>query len=166
MSNPTGPKAGLAAAVDACLKEQEQLQEQAASETEADLFGEVVEKRRPGRPEGARNKATEEQARVIMATGQSPLAFLASIYRDETKKLDDRKDAAKACLPYVHKKQPVAIEAKGGGVLFVFGDQLGEAVEGITDEDGMVLDLMPDAPEDEEETPTKSNTYEDGSGDV
>ena len=57
-----------------------------------------------GRPKGSRNKRTREQEKAVEETGQTPLEFLTSVYRDEQKPIDERMEAAKAAAPYVHPK--------------------------------------------------------------
>ena len=156
MSGSEG-KSGLASAVKICMDEQDELVSEAEAET--DLFGQQVAPRGRGRPAGALNKETERQAAVIRASGQSPLAFLASIYRDESRALERRIEAAKACLPYVHKKQPIAIEAPDGGVMMFFGPPPDEA-DGDEEDGSQIMVLEGDV--EEVETPTKSDTYEDG----
>lgn len=79
--------------------------------------------RKAGRPKGARNKSTKEWVDYFMnKIGESPLIVLGKLYTKDTKELAremccDRLDALKmqisaasAVLPYVHQKQPVAIE--------------------------------------------------------
>jgi UDP:flavonoid glycosyltransferase YjiC (YdhE family) len=56
-----------------------------------------------GRKPGAASTRTREIADAI-AEGLTPLEYLASIYRDETKDEMRRIDAAKAAAPYVHAK--------------------------------------------------------------
>ena len=108
----TGERNGLATALAVTMAEQDALVAEADAETAHDLLGEPVEERGPGRPKGSLNKATQQEIATIKASGQSPLAFLASTMRDADKPLQRRIDCAKAMLPYVHKKQPVAIEAR------------------------------------------------------
>ena len=57
-----------------------------------------------GRPAGARNKRTVEQAEAIIASGMTPLEYLTSVYQDPLADEAKRIDAAKAAAPYVHSK--------------------------------------------------------------
>lgn len=57
-----------------------------------------------GRPKGARNRKTVEQAEAVKASGLTPLDYLLSILRDTQKGEDVRIDAAKAAAPYVHPR--------------------------------------------------------------
>lgn len=57
-----------------------------------------------GRPKGARNKKTLEQARAVEATGLTPLEYMLSVLRDETQEQAVRLDAANKAAPYVHAK--------------------------------------------------------------
>lgn len=57
-----------------------------------------------GRPAGARNKRTIEQAGAIEASGMTPLEYLRSVYQDEGADEARRIDAAKAAAPYVHSR--------------------------------------------------------------
>jgi len=96
--------------------------------------------RGPGRPKGAKNRRTEEWAAYILSQYRSPLIVLAELYSmpvDELaaelqcEKLDAvkiQKDAAAALAPYVHQRQPQAIEVseKSVGVL-VIGELSGDA---------------------------------------
>lgn len=79
-------------------------------EIEADLLGEVVPPRKGGRPAGALNKKTRALADLVLATGQSPGMFLASIYRDKNQPMDRRITAANALMPYTHQKLPTAVD--------------------------------------------------------
>lgn len=78
--------------------------------------------RTPGRPKGARNRSTEEWRKYILSKYKSPLVMLCEVYSRplaELKKevncdaLDAFKlqlSAAQAAIPYLHQKQPLAIE--------------------------------------------------------
>ena len=57
-----------------------------------------------GRPKGAHNKRTTEQAEAVAATGMTPLEYLTSVYQDIDQDEGKRIDAAKAAAPYVHAK--------------------------------------------------------------
>lgn len=106
--------------------------------TAQDLGGNVVvpgspglgdsEKKTPGRPKGARNRSTEEWRQFFLKTHKSPLVALGDLYCKPLDKLRqelncDRLEAfklqlaaAQAVLPYVHQKQPLAIEDKSGNI--------------------------------------------------
>jgi len=84
-----------------------------------------LQQRGVGRPKGAKNKSTKEWVEYFMATvKESPLIFLGKLMTEPTDRLArrmcaDRIDALKvqvgaanALLPYVHQKQPVAVEVK------------------------------------------------------
>lgn len=57
-----------------------------------------------GRQKGTPNRANAERQQAIAESGLTPLEFLLSLMRDDTKALDVRADAAKAAAPYVHPK--------------------------------------------------------------
>lgn len=57
-----------------------------------------------GRKKGSPNKATSEQRAAIEASGLTPLEYMLSILRDETKPVTDRFEAAKAAAPFVHPR--------------------------------------------------------------
>ena len=57
-----------------------------------------------GRPKGARNKKTEEQASAIADSGLTPLDYMLSVLRDERNEPSVRLDAANKAAPYVHSK--------------------------------------------------------------
>ena len=71
-----------------------------------------------GRPKGSKNKATVQRERILGdfdvkkmmedPNFTSPLAYLIGIYSDVNNDIPMRIDAAKHCLPYMHKKQPTA----------------------------------------------------------
>lgn len=79
--------------------------------------------KRPGRPKGAKNKSTKEWVEYFLSqVKESPLIFLGRLYSEKTDLLARRLcckreealkmqiGAANAVLPYVHQKQPIAIE--------------------------------------------------------
>ncbi len=65
-----------------------------------------------GRKAGTPNKASVFRERMVAASGQTPLAYLIQIMRDETLDIDRRIEAAKAAAPYVHPRL-AAIEHRG-----------------------------------------------------
>jgi len=56
-----------------------------------------------GRPRGSRNRRTRETVAAV-EQGLTPLAYLTSVYRDESLETHIRIEAAKAAAPYVHAK--------------------------------------------------------------
>lgn len=79
--------------------------------------------KKAGRPKGAKNKSTKEWVEYFMNTvKESPLIMLGRLYCKDTKMLAREMccnriealkiqvAAANAVLPYVHQKQPIAIE--------------------------------------------------------
>ena len=113
------------------MAEQDELVAEAERETATDLLGAPLPAERgPGRPAGSQNQRTRKEVAAIRESGQSPLAFLASVWRNPSVKLERRTDAAKAALPYMHRKQPVAIEGAGSGLrvaIIMPGQDAGEA---------------------------------------
>ena len=79
-----------------------------------------------GRPQGSRNRATVEAAEWILSRFRSPLAFLAEVYTRPAKLLAKelgcdvleafrlQQAAALGLAPYIHRKQPTALEIEGG----------------------------------------------------
>jgi hypothetical protein len=65
--------------------------------------------------------------------GITPMQLLMSIARDEDEDVDARIECAKILMPYVHKKQPVAMETLNPvmGVIRIGASDL----KGISDED-------------------------------
>jgi hypothetical protein len=57
-----------------------------------------------GRKPGTPNKASAERQAEIAASGLTPLDFMLTILRDESKPAEDRFEAAKAAAPYVHPR--------------------------------------------------------------
>jgi hypothetical protein len=66
-----------------------------------------------GRKPGVPNTRTAERTAEIEASGLTPLNYMLSILRDETKDDKDRMWAAEKAAPYVHAKL-ASIEHKGG----------------------------------------------------
>jgi len=65
-----------------------------------------------GRPKGAPNKASAALAVEIAASGETPLAYMLRVMRDQTAEHPRRDEMAKAAAPYVHPKL-AAIEHTG-----------------------------------------------------
>ena len=130
----------------------EQVIDQLTLEEQGELFGPISPPSKPGRPRGAANLATREWARKIVASGASPLEFWARVINADPQEMAEewglklpevlgyKLEAAKLLAPYVHKKQPVAVDL---GVdqrhVLVFGD-LGE-LAGNDDGLGPVIDV-------------------------
>lgn len=100
--------------------EELRLQEEDA---EADIDCNYQTSRRSvGRPKGSRNRSTEAWRSFFLRQNKSPLMFLGGIYSVTTQQLSkdmsiDKEDAlkyqiaaAQAVLPYIHQKQPIALE--------------------------------------------------------
>lgn len=66
-----------------------------------------------GRPAGAVTKRTREMAEKATEQGLTPLDFMLSMLRDDTKDIKDRMWAAEKAAPYVHAKL-ASVEHKGG----------------------------------------------------
>lgn len=124
-----GEKPGLVAALQAldargelpAAAEQAELWEEAAAE----LPLRPARSPKGGRPQGARNRATREWMEFFLARYRSPLVGLAEVYSRPARQLAEELGcdlleagklqlaAMQALLPYVHQKQPMAIEAAG-----------------------------------------------------
>lgn len=136
-----GAKVGLVAALEAlgARGELPAADQQPAlfEEADADLPVRPARSAKGGRPQGARNRSTKEWMEFLLSRYRSPLVGLAEIYSRPVSELAQAFDcdlleagklqvaAMQALLPYVHQKQPVAIEAAGKtrGVLVI---ELGE----------------------------------------
>ncbi|TCO73767.1 hypothetical protein [Chromatocurvus halotolerans] len=57
-----------------------------------------------GRKPGIRNRLTQESVAFARETGETPLAFLLRVMRDEDAELERRLEAAKAAAPYCHAR--------------------------------------------------------------
>lgn len=67
-----------------------------------------------GRPKGSKSQKTREIADRAAALGITPLEFLLQRMRDEAAPMEDRVEAAKSCLPYIHPRL-AAVEHSGPG---------------------------------------------------
>lgn len=124
-------KSGIKAAVDEltaddvqAFKREEQLSllPTPSAVEDAGADDETAERAGPGRPAGSRNKRTTEWTDYILSRHRSPLLFLAETYtrpvedlaRELGCKLEEafkhQITAAKELAPYVHQKQPVALQ--------------------------------------------------------
>lgn len=65
-----------------------------------------------GRKKGTPNKATAAREKEVAASGLTPLDFMLTVLRDETREFADRMDAAKSAAPYCHPKR-AAIDSDG-----------------------------------------------------
>ena len=156
-------KAGLATAIatvgageaPASAAEQLALLPAAAGETLAEPVG--LTERRIGRPAGARNRRTKEMVDWLLnARGlKPPLEFLLELLDKSTAELVDlgvkaeealklKVHAATAALPYVHQKQPMAVEAVGktAGLLVLPGEG-GTAEEQAEEEANKLAEAEP-----------------------
>lgn len=100
-----------------------------AQDVEFDAEKKTFEVRGAGRPRGALNKNTKEWRDYILSRYQSPLVALAETYSRPVdvlmkelncSRLDAFKlqiAAAKELAPYIHQKQPIAVEAGEGGLI-------------------------------------------------
>jgi len=61
---------------------------------------------------GSPNKATLLRG-WIGIEAKDPAMFLLTVMNDVTAKLELRVDAAKTLIPFVHRRQPVEVEASG-----------------------------------------------------
>lgn len=86
-------------------------------------FGVVAERKPgPGRPPGSRNRRTEAWAQFLLARYASPLEVLAQIATSSVEELhkrlgcsplealQEKRLAAIGLLPYLHQRQPIAVD--------------------------------------------------------
>lgn len=119
---------------------------QAAEPVAVDLFGEALRPRGPGRPKGAINKQTAEALELIDLYGISPLQYLFSVFADQKQPQERRMQAAAAALPYVHRKQPQALDLGDTPLTLVIGMPSAEQHRELARE-GIVLELEADQAE-------------------
>ena len=177
---------GLAPAVESLMTEEtERVENEARQAALPDILAPVVDgggeaaaqsgPRRPGRPTGSRNRSTEEWRRYILSNYRSPLVFLAETYcrpvdqlaaelgckKQEAFKVQVA--AAKEALPYLHQRQPLAVEVGGQGLVNLVIQTGEEAPETVPGSGAMVIEgrIL-----DASEMPTKSEGYDDGSDEV
>ncbi|KKL91822.1 hypothetical protein LCGC14_1890840 [marine sediment metagenome] len=113
-------KVGLAAAVDVIAEQIGEAQAVAESQPQG---------RGPGRPPGARNRRTDEWVDYLLARYRSPLIVLAEMYSRSVGELVKEVGctkleaiklqifAAEKLAPFVHQKQPLAIQVDAHGVV-------------------------------------------------
>jgi hypothetical protein len=100
---------------------------------------EEAERRRAGivgRPPGSRNKRTQQWVDFILANFESPLITLAKIYTSDTAALARKLactledalrikiSAAKELAPYLHQKQPIAVQVSSAGTVTLVIEEL------------------------------------------
>lgn len=157
-------KAGLKAALEAVGPgaapggEAEQLALLPLAPARGELVAQAEGKRGPGRPKGAANKRTEAWASYLLGRYASPLEVLAQVMSrsvDELRAelacsrleaLEIQLKAAKELAPYLHQKQPMAIDAGEGGLVSLTinaapaAPASGQAVEGRLTLDARVIE--------------------------
>lgn len=163
MSN--APRHGAAAAVDrvvrpATRKEREAAARQAmlplapAGEVEAAPVEAPAERRGPGRPPGAVNRRTAEWTAYLLGRFQSPLVAMAEAYSRPTAELarelgctkakafELQMQAARDLAPYLHQRQPQAVQldANHQVVMLTIADP--GAAAGAGDGGGMTIDVV------------------------
>jgi hypothetical protein len=80
-------------------------------------------KNKGGRPKGSKNKRTLVSEALLaksMARYTTPLNFLLGSMTNDKMPMAIRIDCAKAAAPYVHKRQPIAIENSDKGPFRIF----------------------------------------------
>lgn len=118
-----------------------------------------------GRPPGSRNKRTDEMVDYLLARYQSPLVVLAEIYSrsldvlvaelgcEKIEAFRLQVEAARNLAPYVHQKQPVAVEIDPSGVVRLIIETGARQIAGAGDDDGsgLVIDgrILDDPPAEE-----------------
>jgi hypothetical protein len=74
-----------------------------------------------GRPPGAATVKTREIADAAALEGLTPLEYMLSVLRDESRTEHTRMDAAKAAAPYVHARlSNVDQNTNHGGTVHIF----------------------------------------------
>lgn len=118
---------GAAAAVDAA--DDAQMDLLPLTRMAADRGIAVAGPRRAGRPAGARNRSTQEWRQFLLTMHASPLQAMMQAYSmptDELAKLLSctkheafklQMQCAKECAPYLHQKQPLAIDTGDQGLI-------------------------------------------------
>lgn len=151
-----GTKDGLVAALDALGA----APEVPAGAEQMALLPDVVsgEAGGSGRPKGARNRRTQEWVDFLLARHRAPLEVLAEVMTkgpdalraelgcERLEAFDRWLRVAEALLPYLHQKQPMAIQADGGGVLPIVLGVTADGVRamGIDPAAGNVIEIVSD----------------------
>ena len=76
-----------------------------------------------GRTKGTLNKKTILRAEAAQKLGLTPLDFLLSVVRDETKDIAVRLDAAKSAAPYVHARLQTTTAVQGDPIKIVIAKE-------------------------------------------
>lgn len=104
---------------------------------------EQIRRQGPGRPPGSRNKRTQEWADYLLSRYESPLEVLVQIATSRVEAicirtgctrfeaLQEKRLAAIAALPFIHSKQPLAVDlTKTNRVLLTIVDETAPAEPG------------------------------------
>lgn len=117
-----------------------------------------------GRPAGARNRSTQEWRRFLLSRHASPLQAMMQAYSMPTDELARllsctkenafklQMQCAKECAPYLHQKQPLAIDTGDQGLIQLTINMGGQAqpLDAKTVE-GMAVQVLNSAAEENEE---------------
>ncbi len=110
----------------------------------------------PGRPPGALNKRTADMVAYLRARYRDPLTMLAETYSRSAKALalelgctlleafKLQQEAVRLMLPYMHSKQPIAVDLTKTDRLIINiwdGEEPGEDLAAAGDPDGLVIVL-------------------------
>jgi hypothetical protein len=122
----------------------------------------LQERRRVGRPAGARNRRAEDVAREVIERLGDPLVMLASLAMTPIDELraaglglaeavTEKRLAAIAVLPYLHQRKPLAVDLtnrQAVSLTLIIGDApAGEAVE-FTDAEIVEIQQLSEVPGD------------------
>jgi hypothetical protein len=124
-------RTGEAAALDLARRRADQLSllPTPAAIADAGASDEIAQRSGPGRPAGSRNKRTQEWADFVLSRYSSPLIGMAETYsrpvEDLARELGCTRleafklqlQAREALAPYVHQKQPQAIDLPDGALV-------------------------------------------------
>lgn len=95
-----------------------------------------------GRPPGSKNRSTSEWSRYILSRYRSPLLAMAEVAQakpselslelgcDQTEAIKIILQAAATLAPYLHQKQPLAVQGNGLALMQVFIGDVGGPVAG------------------------------------
>lgn len=97
-----------------------------------------------GRPQGSRNRSTEDIRRLVLSTHRDPLMVLADFWSQPVEEIARRLgcdlldaarlqiEAMRTGLPYLHKRQPQDIAVQGALPVLnlIVGGQAGPAIDG------------------------------------